>query len=214
MKEKITYFMDPLCGWSYANSQNFLEFFKENKEIYEFEIVPGGIKINCQASFGGGDMADYVKKASTRIHQRTGAIFSVKYFKNLASNPMYLFDSKPSSKAIVTMKLLAEDVSIPFAHRLQTVQFYEGKNINDDEVLAEIAGEFGIKKKLFSTMYRSELVSDTTNDNFSKTRRMKVDSFPSLYISAGDKFKNIGNGYMSVEEMRKAVSFCYVNLLS
>lgn len=212
MKEKIIYVMDPLCGWSYANSANFLEFYKENKDVYEFEILSGGIKINSQVSFGGGEMATYVQAAAARIHKRTGAVFSSGYFKNLASNSKYIFDSKPSSRAIVAIKFLDKDLSIPFAHRLQIVQFDEGKDINDEDVLAQIAIEFSISKEDFLPMYRSQLVTDSTTEDFTKAREMNVDSVPSMYISIGRKFKIIGTGYMTVEEMRRAVSFCFVDL--
>lgn len=212
MKEKITYVMDPLCGWSYANSANFLQFYSEYNDVYEFEILLGGIKINNQVSIGGGEMAEYVKAAGARIEKRTGAVFSAEYFKNLASNPQYIFDSRPSSKAIVAMKLLNKEFAIPFAHCLQVVQFKEGRDINSEAVLVEVASEFDVDKDDFIAMYRSELVSDSTNADFATARRMKVDSFPCMYISIGESFKPIGVGYMTVEEMRKAISFCFVVL--
>ncbi len=212
MNEKITYIMDPLCGWSYGNSNNFSDFYKEYKDIYEFEIIAGGIKVNDQVSVGGSRMAKYVKTASKRIAQRSGAIFSDNYFNNLAMNPNYTFDSMPASKAITCVKILSPNQSIPYAHRLQLAQFEEGKDNNNEEILADIAMEFGIAKKDFLSMYRSELASSTTKEDFTKVRQMQVELFPSIYVFFGTKYTMIGSGFMTVEEMRRAISVCFVDL--
>lgn len=210
MKQKILYVMDPLCGWSYGNSSNFLEFYEEYRDVYDFEIIVGGIKTDNGVSLGGEQMTNYIRQTGAIINKISGAIFSEKYFENLASNPEYTFDSRPPSKAIVTVRFIDKKLAIPFADRLQQREFVDGKNINDDKVLARIASEFGIDTDSFLELYNSELVMNATNADFRRVRDMNVDSFPSIYISLDGHIKNISNRYMTVDEMKKAVAFCYV----
>lgn len=212
MKNKIIYVMDPLCGWTYGNSENFLNFYNEYKDVFEFEILPGGIKINEEVCVGGKEMTDYVRKTGKIIQSLTRAEFSERYFEQIAGNSRYLFDSTPPSKAIITVNFIDAEKSIPYAHLLQVSAFVYGDDINDEGVLARLAEESGIDRSDFIDLYSSELVSDITKSNYTKVRKMNVDSFPSIYIKLGSKIKNIGYGYMSQEELRKAAAFCFVDL--
>jgi len=204
--------MDPLCGWSYANSANFVKFYKEYKDEYDFEILVGGIKLGEECTTGGPDMLEYIKRKGRRITQLSGAKFSDEYFSNLASNEEYVFDSFPSSIAIVTVKYLNNEAAILYADELQRTQFEEGKDNNCENVLADIAMKFGINRNEFLEMYRSERAMDLTLEDFVRVREIGVDSFPVMYLQSGDDIKLLAKGYLTMNEMEKSLAFCFKNL--
>lgn len=40
---KVTYVMDPQCGWCYGNSENITALQKEFEEEFDFELLVGGM---------------------------------------------------------------------------------------------------------------------------------------------------------------------------
>lgn len=210
--DKILYVMDPLCGWSYGNSENAVSFYNEFKDEYEIELLSGGIKIGEEVTCGGDKMEEYIRRKGKRIAQVSGMEFTDVYYKNLVTSSEYQFNSVPSSRAIASVKLLNSDLVFAYADRLQKAQFIDGKDNNAENILADIAESLGIIRHDFLEKYRSEKSLSKMNEDFKLVRTMNVTTFPSLYLQIDSELVLLGKGYMTESEMVKSLTFCFKRL--
>ncbi|WP_395973982.1 hypothetical protein [Chryseobacterium cucumeris] len=59
------------------------------------------------------------------------------------------YDTEPSSRALVVVQRFLPEKDFEFLSLMQKSFYVEGKDITNDGVLAELAEELGIEKKLF-----------------------------------------------------------------
>lgn len=209
MKETLIYVMDPICGWSFGNSANILAIYNDFKDEYEFEIISGGIKIANETESGSADMYAYTKHRAGQIAKLTERHISDTFFNQIAINPAYVFDSTPPSRAIAAMKLINNTQAIIYAHYLQDAYFINGQNISDIEVASAVAMLVGVDKATFISAYKSPEAEALVQADYDKARAMKVDSFPSLYLSSKGNLMQLAKGLMPEQSIRQSLSFCF-----
>lgn len=206
MKIKIYYVMDTMCGWCYGFSDVITKIHEKYKEVYDFNILPGGMWIGDNVKTMNHSLGDYIKGHNRRIEELTGRKFGEGFNKNILENNNIVLDSFPGAKAVVLIQRLKKDIAFNFLKKIQEALFIEGKDTNNLETYTEIAESFGISKEEFEKEFLSENLAEETFKYFNMVSEMGVASFPTVIAVEGDNGRIISQGYTNFEELDKILS--------
>ena len=196
---KITYVMDPQCGWCYGNSKNIAALQEEFKEEFDFELLVGGMWIGQNAPVGGDNLSQFLHNHAPRMATTTGAHVDSSYYE-LAKDSSYSFSSLEPSAAIQLIKEIAPDKVFLFAKNVQLALFVEGKRLDDRETYMEILETMSIDTSAFGSVWMGA-------DNVAKTRveftnaSNLANGFPTLVITKEGKTETLASGYFDKKAM-------------
>lgn len=206
MKDKIYYIMDPMCGWCYGFSDVITKINDKYKGNLEFAILPGGMWRDENVKKMNSQLASYIKSHNKQIESLTNKHFGEGFEKNILQNEGAILDSIPGSKAIAVVQNLDKDVLFKFVKKLQEQVYVYGKNLNDLELLSDIANSFGIDKETFKEHFNSEKIENITKNYFKVISQLGVQSFPSVVVEKDDKYTLISQGYMEFDKLDKIIA--------
>jgi putative protein-disulfide isomerase len=203
-KMKLTYIMDPLCGWCYGNSDNIANLREAFKEDYEFELLVGGMLVGDNRPQGGQEMHDFLKGLTPRLEATTGVQISPSFFK-LIKDTAYTFSSLEPCAAIVYVKEKAPEHVFSFAKALQTIYYTSGKALSDSGIYSPLLSELGLDINDFKSHWLSEANLAKTRAEFQRAARL-TRGFPSLHLEFNGSMHQLASGYFKYDAMAKQLS--------
>lgn len=196
-KMKITYVMDPQCGWCYGNSENITALHEKFKNDFDFELVVGGMWLGTNAPVGGEKLSQFLQKHAPRMAAATGALVDKCYYE-LAKDSTYTFSSLEPSAAIQLIKELDPDNAFLFAKKVQLALFVEGKKLDDRESYIKILKSMSSNIVDFDNLWmKAENISKTKKE-FTKARSL-ASGFPTLVLSKNGRNETLASGYFTRE---------------
>lgn len=205
MKNKIYYIMDPMCGWCYGFSDVITKINDRYKEDFEFTILPGGMWRDENVKKMNSELASYIKSHNKQIESLTNKHFGEGFEKNILENEEAILDSMPGSKAIAVVQNINKDVLFQFVKKLQEQVYVYGKNLDDLDLVSDIANSFGIDKETFKEHFNSQKIETITKNYFKVISQLGVQSFPSVVVDKDDKYTLISQGYMEFDKLEKII---------
>ena len=202
-KVKITYVMDPQCGWCYGNSQNITALHKAFKDDFDFELLVGGMWLGENAPVGGNKLSAFLHHHAPRMTATTGAHIDDRYYE-LAKDSTYTFSSLAPSAAIRLVKEVAQDQVFFFAKKVQQALFVEGKKLDEKETYSEMLIEMDIDKKIFENRWMKKENIANTKAEFSYASSI-ARGLPTLLITKNSKTEVLASGYFNLEQMKKTL---------
>ena len=206
MKTKIYYVMDTMCGWCYGFSGVITEIQEKYKDVYDFNILPGGMWTLDNVKTMNNKLGDYIKGHNVSVERLTGKKFGEGFNKNILESTSIVLDSFPGSKALAVIQKIKGEVAFSFVKKVQEAFFVEGKNMNDLEVYAEIAENFNISREEFEKEFLSEALTQETFKYFDMVASMGIASYPTVIAVEGNKGTIISQGYSSFENLDRILS--------
>jgi len=206
MKTKIYYVMDTMCGWCYGSSDVITKIQEKYKDVYEFNLLPGGMWTGDNVKKMSTGLRDFVKGHNVEIEKLTGKSFGEGYTKNVLEGPSTVLDSFPGAKAVVVIQKLKKEVVFSFLKKIQDAFFVYGKDMNSLEVYTEIAESFNISSEEFEKEYNSEDIRQETFKCFDRANIMGAEAFPTVIAVEGDKAVIKAQGYNSFDDLDRIFS--------
>lgn len=206
-KSQIIYITDPLCLWCYGIAPELELFYASLPEDVECITINGGLFPNQRGKVADPEFRNYLKKASEYVTQKTGQIFTDKFWSLLESKG-FIYDTEPAARASVTVKNLKDDATMrQYIHALQHAVFVEGFNPNNPEVLASVALSLSISKEDFLKEYQTAEVLNATRDEYRMAQELGVQGFPALLYAKDNKGYRIASGYASLSDLKHAFNW-------
>lgn len=196
---KITYVMDPQCGWCYGNSKNIAALQEEFEGKFDFELVVGGMWIGQNAPVGGDNLSQFLLNHAPRMATTTGAHVDSSYYE-LAKDTSYSFSSLEPSAAIQLIKEIAPDKVFSFAKNVQFALFVEGKRLDEKGTYIEILKTMSINVSAFDSLWMGADNISKTKAEFTNASNL-ANGFPTLVISQNGKTDILASGYFNKEIM-------------
>jgi len=206
MKTKIYYVMDTMCGWSYGASDVITNLQEKYKDVYDFNLLPGGMWTGDNVEKTSPGLRDYIKGHNVEIEKLTDKRFGEGYNKNVLEGDSIVLDSFPGAKAVVVITKLKKEVEFSFLKKIQEAFFVDGKDMNSLEVYTEIAEGFNISREEFEKEFQSEEIRKETFKCFDMANTMGVEVFPTVIALDGDVATIKAQGYNSFEDLNKLFS--------
>lgn len=200
-KSQILYVTDPLCLWCYGMAPDLEDFYANLSSDIECVTINGGLFPSNKARVADNFFRNYLKKAAAQVTEYTGQIFGDPFWK-LLETPGFNYDTEPSAKASVAVKKLRDDVSMrAFIHQLQRAVFIEGKNPNEENILADIAEQQGINREDFLFLFNSDDNTKETHNEYIQALEMGVKGFPALIYIHEEKGYGLAAGYSPKDQL-------------
>lgn len=204
MKElKLIYVMDPLCGWCYGNYVTTQNLYETYHSRIGFEILPAGMWVGANARKQSKQMAAYIKKHDLQIQQATGTAFGESYFK-LIEDENIILDSEVPSRAIVTVKKLWAQQTVPFTIAVQKARYLYGKDLNQDGTYLSICEDLELDKTQFLETFYSDQLKKETQETFLLAQQY-ANSYPTLLAEKGKKMFVLEQGYAPFESIANQI---------
>lgn len=101
MKQKIHYFLDPLCGWCYAADPLVWKVVESRGDHIEFQLHGGGL-------FPGPRHLSMEERASIRrtagrVTALSGQRFGARFIDDLLEQPDAQWDSLPATQGVLSV---------------------------------------------------------------------------------------------------------------
>jgi len=174
---------------------------KENYPNIDLQIISGG--------FAPGSKQKVTKeyKDFLEYHWRNVSLCSGQYFdhsmKFISDN--FYYDTEPSSRALVVVQGFLPEKDFEFLSLMQKAFYVEGKDITNDEVLAELAEEIDVDKNVFLESFHSEEMKWKTAQGFQFSKQLGVKGFPTLLTFENGIVKILTHGFQPFESLKEII---------
>jgi len=206
MKTEIYYVMDTMCGWCYGSSDVITMIQEKYKDIYDFNLLPGGMWTGDNVKKMSTGLRDYVKGHNVEVEKLTGKSFGEGYNKNVLEENSIVLDSFPGAKAVVIIQKLKKEVAFSYLKRIQEAFFVFGKDMNNVEIYSKIAESFSISREEFEKEFYSEDIRQETFKCFDMANIMGAEVFPTVISQEGTKVTIMAQGYNSYDDLDRIFS--------
>jgi len=190
---KIIYIMDPYDGWCYAGSENVLRLYMRYRQLLQFEVLPAGMLRGELCCRHRPDNATAALRSLKAIEKETHALFGEKHKQALKSQE-FLMDSEVPSRAIMAIRQLAPELTLPFVHALLHARFNHGMDLNDTATYLELCEVLDIDKQAFFKAFTSEETKALTARGFDVADEL-AETYPTLLYVDEDMTLKLAEGY-------------------
>ena len=192
MNPRLVVVTDPMCSWCFAASRHVENAMARFAGRVDFDLILGGINTHATQPIG-----EYgLKRLDGLWHQvtaTTGQEFSHVFPEGC------IYNSLLPCHAVEAARDLLSDPPLPYLHRLQKCFFLEATNINDRDVLASEAAEFGIDADDFLRRLDSAEIATRTQWGFTRSRRQGAGALPSFLFGTDEDLTLMAGGYLDTE---------------
>ncbi|MGB4770136.1 MAG: DsbA family protein [Chitinophagaceae bacterium] len=204
-KPVIIYCYDAYCGWCFGFSKVIKRLFEEYKEVFDFEVLSGGM-IPKESAQPIGRMASYIKEGYKRVEELSGVKFGEDYLWHI-NNPDrsdWFPHSETPAIALAIFRDYHPHDTVLFATDLQDALHVEGRDLTDGEAYRHLLEKYDIPADAFYERLTSEEYLDRARHDFAMVKQLQVTGFPAVLLQADElKFYLLGRGYTDYETMKQ-----------
>lgn len=187
---KLLYFGDPMCSWCYGFSPELSKVVDELGSEIEMEMIMGGLRpYNAQSMT---ELKSFLTDHWKEVNHRSGQEF--KY--GILDSEEITYDTEPPSRAFIIVRALCPGDEFKFFKELQSLFYFENKNMHLAETYFAAVEELGLSREEFVKHFESDFYKKEIKEDFQKSSAMGVRGFPTLLLQKGEELYLISNGFM------------------
>ena len=191
---ELIFVIDPMCSWCWGFHPVMEELRHKHSNHYKFSLVAGGLRTTGEMTWNEQSKA-YLKQNWDAVAKRTGQPFS----HTLLNRSTFDYNTYPTCKALVVVReLWGDEASFDYLSCIQKAFYADGIDITSLDVLTSFVTH---EKKAFQAFYKSERAELLMQNDFSKSRSMGANAFPSVVKIDEDGHMVCLKGYRSAEEI-------------
>ena len=195
----LVYIADPMCSWCYGFAPEMSKV-KDQLPEYQFKLVMGGLRPNGTETIKS--IGSMLRHHWEEVGKASGQAFQF----DLLENEEFVYNTEPSSRAVVTMRKLAPEKEFDFFKAIQKAFYFDNMDTTKAETFREIAESFGIEGEEFLKHFDSEDIRYETRTDFQVSAEMGIRGFPSVVLRHNGQFYLAANGYRKAEDLMKVVA--------
>ena len=207
MKPVLIYCYDAYCGWCYGFSPIIKRIAEEYKDIFEIEVLSGGM-ILPEKPTHIGSIAPYIQKAYKTVEELTGVKFGQDFLWHIFNyeDSDWFPNSEKPAIAMCIFKEYYPERAIEFAGDLQYSLNYEGRDLTDDEAYRHLLDKYSIHPEAFYEKLQSEEYKEKAYYEFSLVKQLQVNGYPTAFIQTNElKFQMIARGFTVYDTLKERV---------
>ncbi|QCK13661.1 DsbA family protein [Mangrovivirga cuniculi] len=203
-KKELIYVFDPLCGWCYGFSDHIKRFSDKHKDTFDVTVLSGGMILGEQVGPIGA-VAPYIAGAYKTVEEKTGVKFGKPFVDGVLKEGTMVMDSEVPARALRTMKAIKRSKSIEYAHKIQSLLYFEGQDLNKVENYKKIVEDCGLDYDDFYNRFTSREYLEKTYDEFKFAAALGVKGYPTLFMKSGETIYLMARGFIPLEEIERMV---------
>ena len=191
MTLQLIYAFDPLCGWCYGFAPA-LRALREERQDLRIDVRMGGL-VTGERIGPYAAAADYIRGASARMTAVTGAALGPAFWSDVIGNPGVMSSSIPPCDVLLQVRRHAPHRVLDLAEAIQIAHFRDGHDLNDAATYIRLLGKLEID--LEPQVPDPRDVRPDLAEEFARSRRMGLASYPTLLLETEHGFKAIAIAY-------------------
>lgn len=194
----LIYFADPMCSWCYGFSPVIEQVRHAYGRALPIRVVMGGLRPGTETP-----MTPEAKRQVTghwnHVHEASGLPFDPAVLEREG----FIYDTDPAARAVVVVRREGEDVALRYLGAVQRAFYAENRDVTSGDVLADLAGEFGLDRDRFLADWASEEAKQETWRDYAISQRAGVTGFPTLVGGPNEQgaFGVVTRGYAPGEQV-------------
>jgi putative protein-disulfide isomerase len=194
----LIYFADPMCSWCYGFSPVIEEIRKAFGRALPVRTIMGGLRPGTEQPMTAAAKTEIVGHW-THVHEATGLPFDA----HALDREGFRYDTDPGARAVVVVRRESEELAVSYLGRAQRAFYAEGRDLTSGEVLADLAGEFGLERAGFLEQWGSEEAKQETWRDYAISQRAGVTGFPTLVGGPNEAgvYGVVTRGYAPAEQV-------------
>ncbi len=204
-KPQIIYVFDPLCGWCYGFSPIIHKAYETYKEKADFKVITGGMVIGAQIG-PIGKISQFLKGATARVTQRTGAVFSPLFLDTILTEGTQILSSMEPSIAVQICKVEKPDRVFEYLSELHKEIYMSGLKTAIPSDYNRLAKKMGFDQNTFIHQLGEETFKQMALSDFQEASTLGIDSYPALLIHKKGVIREIARGYLEWNELEKLMN--------
>ena len=203
-RPEIIYVFDPLCGWCYGFSPVIKQAYDTYKDKADFKVITGGMIIGDQIG-PIGKIAEFLKGATARVTERTGAEFSTLFLDTILTEGTQILSSMEPSIAVQICKAEKPERIFDFMTELHKDIYISGLKTAIPADYARLAKKMGFDEKKFMNELNEYKFKQLAMQDFQEAGALGVESYPAVLIRSDGVVRELTRGYMKWNDLEKLI---------
>lgn len=194
----LIYFSDPMCSWCWGFSPVVTAIQRRFGPALPIRLIMGGLRPGTETPMSREAWAG-LDSHWAHVTEASGQPFH----PGLKDREGFVYDTDPAARAVVILRRHDAEMAIAFLARAQRAFYAENRDITDPEILADLAGEFGVERDSFLALMDSEDAKKETWTDYAISQRAGVRGFPTLIAGPNldGAYAAVTRGYASPEQV-------------
>ena len=188
-KHHLVLVTDPMCSWCWGMADEFEKARVTLADQVTFDLMLGGINTH-----GTQPIGNYGRRFLLKLWREVQATTQQTFGFCLPDE--YVHNSVLPCMAIEVMRIEQDAAPFDYLYTLQAQFFRDGKNINDIELLADVAEDFGVDRQRFKKQVREPVIQARVRFQFDHAKSFGTQALPSLLIEREQKLQLFAGGYV------------------
>ena len=194
---RLLYVADPMCSWCYGFGPELAKLLARHPDA-ELDLAMGGLRpFNKEPATA--QFREMLREHWRHVSTASGLPFS----EAALDRSGFIYDTEPACRAVVTARALDAARAYPYLKAIQAAFYRDGRDMTDQEALADVAAECGYDHANFLAHLKSEAMRDAVREEFASVQSMGVSGFPTVGVARGPQIYLVTSGYVGTEEMQK-----------
>ncbi|MBC8163617.1 MAG: DsbA family protein [Roseiflexaceae bacterium] len=193
MDEQLLYGYDPLCGWCFAFRPTMAAIRQAYPDL-SVELIMGGLVVGERVA-PIAQARDYLIKGLEQVRRTAGVSAGAAFYNGLLKQGSYISNSEPPCRAVYVAQQLAPERAYDFADALPEAYYGRGLPLDDADVMAGLAREYGIDADAFLAAWQSEQAKHGTQHAFQQARLAGFNSYPTLVYQHSKQRALVAQGF-------------------
>lgn len=198
---RLVYVGDPMCSWCWGFAPVLQAL--EDRHGLPVDVIVGGLRPGPEAAPLDDSLRGYLRAEWSKIAEQTGQPFD---FASLGRED-WVYDTEVAAMAVVTVRRLREELTLPFFLRVQRAFYAEAIDVTVPDAFPALASECGVDPDVFMAAFTEGPAKEDAWNDFALARQMGVSGFPCLFLTDRQRMLLLTYGYrplMEVENMLAA----------
>ncbi len=205
MTVTLYYAHDPMCSWCWAFRPSLNALLAELPKQIEIIRLLGGLAADSDEPMPD-ETRLFVQGNWQVIEQQVPETkFNYDFWKQCQPRR----STYPACRAVIAARFQGEEFDMAMTLAIQQAYYLQARNPSDISTLIELAAEIGADKDKFSKDIKSLETDEALRQEIKQSRRLGLNSFPSLLLDAGNKQIRIDPDYINIDVMLEKMDQCF-----
>jgi len=201
----LYYAHDPMCSWCWAFRPSLNALLAELPKQIEIIRLLGGLAADSDEPMPD-ETRLFVQGNWQVIEQQVPETkFNYDFWKQCQPRR----STYPACRAVIAARFQGEEFDMAMTLAIQQAYYLQARNPSDISTLIELAAEIGADKDKFSKDIKSLETDEALRQEIKQSRRLGLNSFPSLLLDAGNKQIRIDPDYINIDVMLEKMDQCF-----
>ena len=194
----LVYFADPMCSWCYGFGPQLDKVIEHQTalEHVKLDLTMGGLR-----AYNKKVMDDESRAAILDHWKHVGEATGLPFNDTAIKSAGFVYDTEPACRAVVAVRHLDTARAHDYYRAVQRAFYAEGRDVTQEDVLADVAAAAGMDRARFVETFRSTPIKDATREDFGLTQSVGVAGFPTLCVDIGQRLYLITRGFARAEDI-------------